>query len=184
MKQGMLKATGWMLPVLGLAVLSCSRDDTVSRNAVAKAEITGYLPNTQGGTVWIEDASEKGTRIKGEVSGLMPDREYAIHIHEVGDCSSPQASGNDFDPVSSGRHGVPGAAPGSRHAGDLPNIRTDKGGKAEIDLSSHLLGTGDTEFSIIGKSIIIHAEKDDFQSQPDGGAGEKIACGVIRATGG
>ena len=31
-----------------------------------------------------------------------------------------------------------------------------------------------------GKCPVIHSGPDDFQSQPAGNAGEKIACGVIR----
>ncbi|MCC7268527.1 MAG: superoxide dismutase family protein, partial [Caulobacteraceae bacterium] len=30
-----------------------------------------------------------------------------------------------------------------------------------------------------GSAIVIHAKADDHQSQPIGGAGERVACGVI-----
>ena len=36
---------------------------------------------------------------------------------------------------------------------------------------------------IIGRTVILHDEVDDFTSQPAGNAGERIACGVIRKTG-
>ena len=32
---------------------------------------------------------------------------------------------------------------------------------------------------VIGKTIIIHQKYDDFESQPSGDSGLKIACGVI-----
>ena len=35
---------------------------------------------------------------------------------------------------------------------------------------------------IIGRSVVIHSQRDDFQTQPAGDAGEKIGCGVIQLT--
>ena len=33
---------------------------------------------------------------------------------------------------------------------------------------------------LIGKTLVIHENPDDFISQPAGNSGQKIACGVIR----
>ena len=33
---------------------------------------------------------------------------------------------------------------------------------------------------IIGRTVVIHSDSDDFHTQPAGNAGKKIACGVIR----
>ena len=33
---------------------------------------------------------------------------------------------------------------------------------------------------IIGRSVVLHSDPDDFHTQPSGNAGMKIACGVIR----
>ena len=38
-------------------------------------------------------------------------------------------------------------------------------------------------FDADGSSIVIHAGPDDYKSDPDGKAGERIACGVIQASG-
>ena len=33
---------------------------------------------------------------------------------------------------------------------------------------------------ILNKAVIIHADADDFTSQPSGAAGSRVACGVIQ----
>ena len=41
-----------------------------------------------------------------------------------------------------------------------------------------------TRFSVcdvIGRSIVIHAERDDYTSQPAGDSGARIGCGIIQA---
>ncbi len=32
---------------------------------------------------------------------------------------------------------------------------------------------------VMGKTVIIHGNPDDFTTQPSGNSGEKLACGVI-----
>lgn len=33
---------------------------------------------------------------------------------------------------------------------------------------------------IIGKSLIVHENPDDYRTQPAGNSGRKIACGIIK----
>ena len=104
----------------------------------------------------------------------------AIHIHEVGDCSAPDgtSAGPHFNPAGA-PHGSPDDPDGQHHAGDLGNITFDEHGQARFD---RVLGTGLTfegETGIVGRSVIVHAEPDDFETQPTGAAGARIACGVI-----
>ena len=33
---------------------------------------------------------------------------------------------------------------------------------------------------ILGRSVVIHSDSDDFSSQPSGNSGNKIGCGMIR----
>jgi Cu-Zn family superoxide dismutase len=146
----------------------------------AKADVSGYLPNTQEGTIWFTQTTTEGLRIHGNIKGLLPDQTYAVHINEFGSCDNPAASGMHFDPIGSGRHGAPGTELGMRHAGDLPNIETNQDGEATLDFTTNVLGTGTSDFSVIGRSITLSSEPDDYQSQPEGGTGAKIACGVIQ----
>lgn len=104
----------------------------------------------------------------------------AIHIHEVGDCSAPDgtSAGPHFNPGGA-PHGSPDDPDDQHHAGDLGNITFDEHGQARFD---RVLGTGLTfegDTGIVGRAVIVHAKADDFETQPTGAAGARIACGVI-----
>lgn len=121
-------------------------------------------------------ALEKGVRVVAKVEGLTPGS-HGFHIHEFGDCSAPDASsaGGHYNPSNS-IHAGPEALP--RHVGDLGNVIADKKGVATYDTVNFILSLEGPE-SIIGKSVIIHENADDFVSQPTGNAGPRVACGVI-----
>jgi Cu-Zn family superoxide dismutase len=112
--------------------------------------------------------------------GLKPDQEHGLHIHEVGDCSADDAMSakghfNPFGKPHAGHTAV------ERHAGDLPSLKANKQGRAKVDVEVDIITVTPGPASIIGRSIIIHADPDDFRTQPTGNAGARIACGVIRA---
>lgn len=118
-------------------------------------------------------------RIEVKASGLTPNAEHAIHIHEKGDCSAPDATsaGGHFNPDNQ-PHGHPMEA--KRHAGDLPNLRASSSGNATATYDVKGL-TLDNDFrGVLQRAVVIHAKADDYKSQPAGDAGGRIACGVIR----
>jgi Cu-Zn family superoxide dismutase len=117
-----------------------------------------------------------GVKVVAHIEGLTPGV-HAFHIHEFGDCSSPDATsaGAHFNPT-----GMPHAGPDSekRHMGDLGNVTADENGVANYErVDMHLAFDG--PHSIIGRSVIVHEKADDFTTQPTGGAGGRVACGVI-----
>jgi len=121
--------------------------------------------------------------ITGQVENLpIPDRGWilrgrALHIHDVGDCSAPDpaSAGGIFNPT-----GAPHSFPGSGMIGDLPMLEPNPDGKATVDyLSPRIKLSGPN--SVIGKTVIVHQNTDNWAIQPDGLAGPAIACGVIRA---
>jgi Cu-Zn family superoxide dismutase len=144
----------------------------------AKAYIRGFKEKIVG-EVWFYQLSDMRVVLKGRVEGLGKERTYAIHIHEFGDCSSPSASGGHFDPYFSGKHGNPNDPIGTHHSGDLPNITTDKKGVAEFTYETKAFTLIPSPYSILGRSVIIHMQHDDYMSQPAGNAGDRIACGII-----
>lgn len=67
-----------------------------------------------------------------------------------------------------------------RHDGDMGNIVADEKGHAHLDyVDSKMTLSG--ENSIVGRGVILHAQEDDFKTQPTGNAGARVACGEIEA---
>jgi len=161
------------------APTSLAPDVTLPEAAVAKLEgrsgkaVTGELQFAP---------MEGGVTIKGEIAGLPPGSEHGFHIHETGDCSSPDAesAGAHFNPEHA-QHGGPTVAVAERHVGDVPNIKADAMGHAAVSASipgASLHNGGPHD--LVGKAVIVHEKRDDYVSQPGGDAGARIACGVIR----
>ncbi len=120
-----------------------------------------------------------GVHVDAAVAGLTPG-EHGFHVHEVGDCSAADGSSakGHFNPLGK-PHGAHDR--GEHHAGDMPNLLADAGGKAaySVDLPGLSLGAGET--NILGRAVVIHADPDDYKTQPAGNSGKRIACGVIKA---
>lgn len=158
-----------------------SRQNATS-STLDRADASVQLSPTQGHTATGElrlMTEGEGVRLIGTITGLAPDSQHGIHIHEKGDCSAPDASsaGGHFNPLQH-PHGPLG--PGT-HIGDLGNITANHAGVAYVDVravDAALFTSSVTDIS--GKAVIVHAKPDDLQTQPSGASGARIACGVIR----
>lgn len=119
-----------------------------------------------------------GVLVVAEIAGL-PEQEghcasgvFAFHIHSGSSCT-----GNETDPFADAlTHYNPGDCPHPHHAGDLPPLFANQGYAFQVFLTNRF-----SVREIINKTVIIHSDPDDFTSQPSGNAGQKIACGQIRA---
>lgn len=126
-----------------------------------------------------------GLLIRIEAEGLTPGW-HGVHIHATGQCAAPFSSAgahvNHGEPVAP--HGLLNA--GGPDDGDLPNLFADAGGrvKAEVFTTRARIaaaGPGQWLWDADGSALVIHASPDDHASQPIGGAGARVACGVIAA---
>ncbi len=119
-----------------------------------------------------------GIHLDASVAGLTQGA-HGFHIHEVGDCSAADASSakGHFNPLGK-PHGS--FEHGDHHAGDMQNLVADADGKAalSVDLLGMSISEGNT--NIMGRALVIHADPDDYKSQPAGNSGKRIACGVIK----
>lgn len=141
----------------------------------------GPLAPQISGTVWFTDVPG-GTEVCVGVAGLPPYRPaqdgqppvgpHGFHIHEFGDCSAGSPE-NPFE--AAGRHWNPTNQPHGNHAGDFPALFSNHG------RSSMCFFTDKFQVAnIVGKSVIIHENPDDYKTQPAGASGKKLACGVIQ----
>ena len=104
------------------------------------------------------------------LANIPKDRFLGFHIHEGTTCS-----GNSEDEFADAKtHYNPDNLDHPDHAGDLPSIYSYDG-KARMTYITDKFLVKD----IIGKTVILHENPDDFRSQPAGDAGDKIACGEI-----
>ena len=137
------------------------------------------------GTVFFEQSgSNDPVKVTGEIKGLVPGL-HGFHVHQFGDNTNGCASaGPHFNPAGK-EHGAPDDE--NRHYGDLGNVKAGENGVAPIDITDKYLSlTG--ENSIIGRTVVVHAEQDDLGkgghelSKTTGNAGGRLACGVIGIT--
>jgi Cu-Zn family superoxide dismutase len=134
--------------------------------------------STAHGTVSFYDKGNGDVMAAVDIQGVTPGM-HGFHIHEKGDCSAPDATsaGGHYNPT-----GAPHAAPDAamHHMGDFGNVTANASGR--INEKIHLHGVAlSGENSIIGKSIVLHADRDDLTTQPSGNSGKRIACGVVEA---
>ncbi len=143
----------------------------------AKAELAPASKSKVKGTIEFKEV-DGGVEVIATVEGLKAG-DHAYHVHEKGDCSAPDgtSAGGHFNP-SSHKHGSPDGA--EHHEGDFGNLTAGKDGKATKTFVMKGITLADGPTSIVGKGFIVHEKADDFQTQPTGNAGSRVACGVIQ----
>jgi Cu-Zn family superoxide dismutase len=173
-------AVGFLVVLVGVAyaLSGCSKSPEHGAGAAVTQGIAVLYP-TQGNKVQgvVTFVKEKdGVHVVASIDGLSPGL-HGFHIHELGDCSSPDgnSAGGHFNPMN-----MPHAGPVAekRHEGDLGNLQADASGKAKLAAVDPKLSFEGAN-SIIGRSVVVHAQPDDFTTQPTGASGPRVACGVI-----
>ncbi len=173
-----MKNIMFSLPIIALA-LSANAASEIGEKAVSKiidnkGKEIGVAHYTQG---------NEGVLIEIKISGLKPGK-HGMHFHEVGTCED-----HDHFQMAKGHimptgkpHGY--LHPEGPHEGNLPNLIVPKNGSVSVELYTDLIsisGRGDKPSLLDddGSVLMIHAKPDDHLSQPIGGSGERIACGVV-----
>jgi len=126
------------------------------------------------GSVTFEETNGR-VKITAEMSGLAPGK-HGFHIHEIGDCSSPDASSAKGH-LNHGntQHGAPDSP--THHAGDLGNIEADAEGNASFQMTVDFITLSEGPNSILSKAVVVEADEDNFD--PSRSDGARLACGVI-----
>jgi len=126
---------------------------------------------------------DNGVKVVVDVKHIEPGF-HGVHIHEIADCSAPDASsaGEHFNP-----EGHPHALPSDerKHLGDLGNlvaVGPDGQGRLEVVVPGATLEAGGS-LSLLNRALVVHADRDTGE-QPSGGSGARVGCAELTVGGG
>jgi Cu-Zn family superoxide dismutase len=162
---------------LAAALLAGGLAAVAAQNAIA--QLVNAAGDTIGTAAFIQ--TDSGLSITLNLSHLPPGQ-HAMHIHEKGLCGGGdfKGAGEHFNPTGR-QHGF--LNPKGPHAGDLPNITVAKDSTCQMQLQTRLISLRANDPASLlrsgGTALVIHENPDDYLSQPAGGGGVRLACGVI-----
>ena len=125
-------------------------------------------------------STPNGVLIKGELTNV-PAGAHGFHFHTTGACEPPfESAGGHFNPTEAEHGFLVEAGP---HAGDMANLHAGESGTIMVEaVDPHVSLTEGEEGYLLdedGTALILHAGADDYQSQPSGASGDRIACAVV-----
>lgn len=147
-----------------------------------QANRTGSFVDADGqvvGSAELTAAAAGGVLISLEVTGLPAGEWVAFHVHETGECDAAtghESAGGHFNPGDRA-HGFQSAE--GPHAGDMANQYVGEDGVLRAEVYNSFVTLDEGETGIVGRALMIHAGADDYESQPSGDAGDRLACAVI-----
>ena len=135
------------------------------------------------GTATLMELPSGGVHIDAKLSGL-PSGTHGFHLHETGACDGADGFKSAGGHLAGSReHGF--LVEGGPHPGDMPNIHVPESGDLEIEVVNTAVSmSADGEGALLdadGSALMVHSGADDYESQPSGDAGDRIACAVIGA---
>ncbi len=143
--------------------------------AVAQIKGSPRYPAISGNVYFY--AMRSGTIVVSMISSLPASEDkcknpvFGFHIHNGTSCT-----GDDTDYFKDAlTHYNPNECPHPYHSGDMPPLFGVKGAALSAFLTDRF-----TVNEIMGKTVVIHSQPDDFTTQPSGNSDEKIACGQIK----
>ena len=165
--------------VTGLAVTETATSHSEGSEDYSATAVLKDAAGQKVGSAALQE-TPNGVLLTVDLAGV-PAGAHAFHIHEHGRCDPPSfdSAGEHFA-LHRKQHGFLDVA--GPHAGDLPNIHVpeDKRLSVEILARGVTIGPGDQSIADAdGAALVIHADRDDYKTQPAGEAGKRIACGVI-----
>lgn len=142
------------------------------REKRAEAQLAPLADNTARGIVTLIEHAD-GVQVVYNISGLPPNSDHALQIHEHGDCSVLGAAGGVFS-LNAER-----SRQGMRLEGDLVNLHADANGVATGFIISPEVSL-DGVRSVIGRALIVHRDAQDHYAFVFRDAGPALGCGIIR----
>ena len=182
-----------LMTAIGVALFACTAadndvtSDTTGADSPASMaapdpSVTAVVRDASGrdlGTLTFSDTNG-GIAVSGSLSGLAPG-EHGLHLHMTGRCDPPafESAGSHWNPTNR-QHGSQNAE--GPHLGDLPNVSVGSDSSATVQgvtPGGTLRGATDMLLDQDGAAVIVHTGPDDHRTNPSGGSGAPVACGVL-----
>lgn len=162
------------LIALPMALAGCMTATEGSRESGAGTSLAGTDGAARGSATLSEVGD--GLRVSVDATGL-PAGVHGIHIHTTGRCDAPDftTAGPHWNPTER-KHGRDN--PDGAHHGDLPNVEVGADGRGSLTFTAPA-ATFAQLFDADGAALVVHANADDYRTDPSGNSGGRIACGVI-----
>ena len=193
-----VKEVKWVAVTAAILVGACGSPDTGDQtNAATTVQQPGANASNDGpqgqarqstAELRTAEGSAAGTATARSVDGGilvaltvegLPPGQHGVHVHMVGSCGAPsfESAGSHWNPTNR-QHGL--ETPAGQHAGDMPNLLVDEGGRGTLEY--RLEGGGfEGLLDDDGSALVVHASADDQRTDPSGNSGGRIACGVFDA---
>ena len=178
-----------LLPALALA--ACDSDgNVVGTDRTAAADVSAPDDTTTGVTGTVDFRQDGDELVMDlDLAGLAPNSTHGFHIHRDGDCGMADsdgdgadeaagAAGPHYDPLGTNDHGAPTDPLGEKHAGDFGNVTADASGRVSTTIRTTAVSL-EGERPVEGRAVMVHANRDDLETDPGGNSGARIGCGVI-----
>ena len=167
------------LVAITVAVLAAA----IAPPIASAADMAGAdIVNTDGAVIGKAtfEQTPTGVLMSVDVAGLPPGA-HGIHLHATGSCTPNFKAATGHVNPGKVKHGL--RNPEGPDNGDLPNLfaADDGTAKAEFFTTRVSVAGGDVPALLDedGSAVIIHEMPDDHMTQPIGGAGGRIGCGII-----
>ena len=167
-----------------IATASAALGAILMSTAIQAADMAeADMLDTEGATIGkvTFEQAPSGVLMLVDVTGLPPGW-HAIHLHSVGACTPDfKAAKGHINPYNA-KHGL--RHPEGPDNGDLPNLHAAADGSVKAEFFTARVSVAEGDMPVLldedGSAVIIHDQPDDHITQPIGGAGGRIGCGVIR----
>lgn len=166
-----------MLLSAGTLLSSCTTVSEPVDNTIAAATLLS-ADSSMVGTARLSLVGD-AVNLTVAANGL-PSGPHGTHLHTTGNCTPPdfKSAGGHLNPAGH-QHGMEN--PQGSHLGDLPNLAVgaDGSGSLTIRLDGSWAELEPVLFDGDGTAVVIHADADDYRTDPTGNAGARLACGVL-----
>lgn len=166
-----------MRHILALPAALLALAAPVHAETMVGTRMTGELMNADGqnvGSVSVFGTQSGLVRANISVTDLAAGG-HGIHFHETGSCEGDFSSAGGHV-AGDAQHGL---VEGGPHPGDLPNGFVEEDGVLTYETFSTWLDIDRDLVDEDGSALVIHAGPDDYESQPSGNSGDRVACAVL-----